>query len=195
VGLRRPKRLGTFSYTGRFVYFVTCATPERRKVFTDADGVRVCAEQIVRTCGEREFEVLAYVFMEDHLHLLIRGLTDGSSFKPSMTLIRQRTALVWRRARSERLWQDGYFERVLRPTDDLFSLIRYIRDNPRVAGLPAERADYPFVWSAATINAGADDAGAAVNRRATGVAVRPIDRADDRRPRRAASARERHPRS
>ena len=103
--------------------------------------------------------------MEDHLHLLIRGLTDGSSFKPSMTLIRQRTALVWKRARSERLWQDGYFERVLRPTDDVFSLIRYIRDNPTIAGLPAERADYPFVWSAATINADADARSARLQRR------------------------------
>lgn len=84
--------------------------------------------------------------MPDHLHLLIRGTADTSAFKPAMTLIRQRTALVCRHVSKNALWQDGYFERVLRPSDDLCLAIEYIRNNP--IALSPEGADYPFVWCA-----------------------------------------------
>jgi REP element-mobilizing transposase RayT len=84
--------------------------------------------------------------MEDHVHLLIRGATEESNLKSTMTLLRQRTAIAYRSTRGARLWQDGYYERVLRRTDDLFGVIRYIRENPAKAGLPEERAKYPYVW-------------------------------------------------
>lgn len=131
---------------------MTCSTAGRHKVFTDSEVVAIATEQILRTCDERQFEVLAYVFMEDHLHLLIRGTSEDSNFISTMTLLRQRTALAYRRARGERLWQDGYFERVLRPTDDVFDVIRYICENPARAGLSVERTEYPYVWWTGTNN-------------------------------------------
>jgi REP element-mobilizing transposase RayT len=138
--------LKTFNYKGKHCYFITCSTIGRRQLFTHSKVVALLTEQIVRTCGERQFNTLAYVVMEDHLHLLIRGATEESNLKLTMTLLRQRTAFVYRRTHRARLWQDGYYERVLRPTDDLFVVIRYIRENPANAGLPEERARYPYVW-------------------------------------------------
>jgi hypothetical protein len=63
-----------------------------------------------------------------------------------MKLIRQRTAIAYSCERGERLWQQGYFERVLRPTDDVAQIISYIRANPAAAGLPGERSEFPYVW-------------------------------------------------
>jgi hypothetical protein len=57
--------------------------------------------------------------MEDHVHLLLEGMTDESDFKATMKVVRQRTAMAYRRVRGQRLWQDGYFDRVLRPGDDV----------------------------------------------------------------------------
>jgi REP element-mobilizing transposase RayT len=139
--------LKTFNYIGKHRYFVTCSTEGRSKRFTDAAIASELAEQIVRTCTQRQFEVLAYVFMDDHLHLLIEGLSDDSDFKSTMTLLRQRTALAYSRARKERLWQDGYFERVLRRNDPVAKFIAYIEDNPVTAGFPEERTQYPYVWT------------------------------------------------
>ena len=146
---RRPTRLKTFDYRGRHRYFVTCSTEGRRKLFVDPVVVGVETNEILQTCAERQFNILAYVFMEDHLHLLLEGACDDSDFKSTMTLLRQRTAIAYKRQCGDRLWQDGYFERVLRPTDDVFEIIRYIRANPSTAGLSAERAAYPYVsWAA-----------------------------------------------
>jgi REP element-mobilizing transposase RayT len=87
--------------------------------------------------------------MEDHLHLLMSGVTARSNFTSMMTVLRQRTAMACRRANGGRLWQDGYHERVLRPTDDVVEFVRYIEENPRKAGLSPERSNYPYVWIAA----------------------------------------------
>ena len=83
----------------------------------------------------------------------MRGTTRDSDFKSTMTLLRQRTAVAYRRVRGEQLWQDGYYERVLRPTDDVFEVIRYIRENPANGGLAEDRAAYPYVWWTTDANA------------------------------------------
>jgi REP element-mobilizing transposase RayT len=158
----------TFDYKGRHRYFVTCSTAWRYNAFTDSDIVTAATDQILRTCGECEFEVLAYVFMENHVHLLIEGSSENSNFTRTMTLLRQRTALVYSRTRGKQRWQDGYYERVLRPSDDVFEIIRYIRENPAKAGLAGERTGFPYVWWIA-----------GVNPRATGVCDADAD--DDRR--------------
>jgi REP element-mobilizing transposase RayT len=102
VSLRRPQRLRSFDYRGPHQYFVTCRTVRHRKLFADASIVGILGSQVLRTCDDRGFEAVAYVFLEDHVHLLLRGLRDDSLFKPTMTLLRQRTAIAYRRSRGSR---------------------------------------------------------------------------------------------
>jgi len=144
---RRPSRLKTFNYKGKHRYFVSCATEARRKLLIDSDVVTALSDQILRTCAERAFTVIAYVFMDDHIHLLVEGHSEDSHFVSMMTLLRQRTAIAYRRLTRERLWQEGYNERVLRPKDDVFGIIEYIRSNPSNAGLRPERSEYPYVFT------------------------------------------------
>ena len=124
---------------------------QRLAVFSDPAIVAMTTAQILRTCEERGFGVLAYAFMDDHVHLLMEGREAHSHFKSTMTVLRQRAAIGFRRARREHLWEDGYHDRVLRPSDDVFAVIEYIRNHPAAAGLPSERAKHPFVWVAAVI--------------------------------------------
>ena len=84
--------------------------------------------------------------MEDHLHLLVEGDSEDAHFVSMMTVLRQRTAITYSRLAHRPLWQDGYFERVLRPRDDAFGIIEYIRNNPSNAGLPTERSQHPYVF-------------------------------------------------
>jgi hypothetical protein len=50
-----------------------------------------------------------------------------------------------------RLWQAGYFDRVLREDDSTFAVARYIVQNPVRAGLVRSPVEYPFcgssIWS------------------------------------------------
>lgn len=73
--------------------------------------------------------------MPDHLHFLVEGLSDSAN-----------SAALWA-LRPKGLWQDGYYERILRRDEDSVAVCHYILDNPVRAGLVAAPSDYPFSWS------------------------------------------------
>jgi hypothetical protein len=49
--------------------------------------------------------------------------------------------------RGKRLWQDGYFDRVLRDEDATLTVVSYIVLNPVKAGLCRATSDYPLLGS------------------------------------------------
>jgi len=84
--------------------------------------------------------------MPDHLHLLVRGVDDGSEFKAFMKTMRQRTAHSFKRQFGERLWQDGYFDHIVRDADAEREKIQYIGNNPVKAGLCRQPDEHPYSW-------------------------------------------------
>jgi len=104
-------------------------------------------EQFARTATQFEFAILAYCFMPDHLHLLSEGVGETSDLPAFVALAKQRAAFVTRVTLATRLWQTGYFERVLRDDDDTFNVARYVVQNPLRAGLVQSPGDYPFMGS------------------------------------------------
>jgi putative transposase len=103
--------------------------------------------QILRTCEEKAFAVIAMVFMPDHLHMLVEGTRADCEFRSFMRLLRQRTAIAGKQALGKKIWDDGYYERVLRDADDALGVVRYIRQNPVVAGLASTPDGYPYLWA------------------------------------------------
>ena len=85
--------------------------------------------------------------MPDHAHVLVEGRERDAAFRPAMTLMRQRTGVAYARLTERRLWQDGYYERVLRHEEDTGAVVGYMLDNPLRTGIVTKRADYPFSWS------------------------------------------------
>ena len=49
----------------------------------------------------------------------------------------------------DRLWQEGYYDHVLREADDVAEVIAYIVNNPVRAKLVVSPAEYPF-WGSFT---------------------------------------------
>jgi REP element-mobilizing transposase RayT len=89
--------------------------------------------------------------MPDHLHVLLKGANASSAFLPFMKLMRQRTAIFYRRLTGESLWQEGCFDRVLRPDDAPAAVARYMMENPVRAGLVSKPEDYPFSYGQASV--------------------------------------------
>lgn len=84
--------------------------------------------------------------MLDHVHGLFEGTSDGSAFVPFMELLRQRTAIAFKKLEGRRLWQPGYYEHVLRDEEDTRAVAFYIVGNPVRKGLVEMSEDYPYVW-------------------------------------------------
>ena len=91
--------------------------------------------------------VLAYVFMPDHLHLLIEGRSDAADLRAFATRFRSRTAIALQSRPGVPFWQDGYHDRILRREEATPAVIAYILNNPVRAGLATDPLDYPFSWS------------------------------------------------
>ena len=144
---RRLTRLRDFTYIGRFGYSLRFGTRHRARYFSDAALTTEAVLQIQRTCDEERFALIAYCFMPDHVHLAIRGLATESNLRRFVKIAKQRVAYLARRQFAiPALWQDGYYERVVR-SHGMESLVRYILNNPMRAGLVKDGEQYPLSGS------------------------------------------------
>ncbi len=140
----RPQRIRAFDYIGRHRYFVTFCTLNRRPVFVNADLVASVQSHFLAQAARFACAIVAYCFMPDHVHLLIEGLTDDSDIRAFVAIAKQKSGFDFAARDGHRLWQKGYYERVLREEEVSTDIIRYILANPVRSGLVAEPVEYPF---------------------------------------------------
>ena len=149
--MSRPPRLAGFQYVGNYSYFLTLCTDQRSEAFRDDALARLAVDQIRRTARTFSFAILAYCVMPDHAHLLLNGRSAASDLRRFTKRFKQGTGQRYAHQRKRRLWQEGYYDRVLRPEEPEALVARYIIENPVRAGLVERAIDYPYlgsdVWS------------------------------------------------
>ena len=145
--MARPRRLDGISYTGECAYFITTCTLDRRKVFVHADFCEICRDELFALSDRYGFVTDAYVFMPDHVHWTCEAQHENCSLTEFVSMWKQRTGWAWRQREGVRLWQKGYWERILRENDNALSIARYIVENPVRAGLVRDARDYRYSGS------------------------------------------------
>jgi putative transposase len=145
--MSRPPRIEGFDYLGPYRYFVTFCTFDRRDVFSEIETAQFVLSQFRRTSRRRKFAILAYCLMPDHVPLLVEGVAANSDFRGFIKNLKQSSGQRHAAGVKEPLWQEGYYDRVLRPDDDARNVARYIVENPVRAGLVRSATEYPLVGS------------------------------------------------
>jgi putative transposase len=145
--MARLRRLEGFDYLGLRQYFLTICTFRRWTAFADPDRVQCVLTQILHVAHRQHFAVLAYCFMPDHLHMLIEAQQPACDLRRFVSSMKQQSAYVHARSDARRLWQEGYYDRVIRRTEDARWTARYIFNNPVRGGLVETPLDYPFLGS------------------------------------------------
>jgi putative transposase len=143
---RRP-RLDPALYVGMRRYFLTFCTSKRQPWFIASEVVADVLAQFQRTAADCGFEIAAYCFMPDHVHLLIEARTDAADALAFVHQAKQRSGYAFAQVKRGRLWQPSFHDRILRDADATLSVVRYILENPVRAGLAVEPAEYPFSGS------------------------------------------------
>jgi putative transposase len=141
---RRLRRLRGFSYCGRHSYALVLSTFQRRPLFVNPDIIAAVRGEILRAAEREGVEISVYCFMPDHLHLVVRGRCATASLVAFVKRAKQASAHWYHRATGKRLWQVGYFERVLRDEDEHRAAVRYALDNPVAARLATSPEAYPY---------------------------------------------------
>ena len=143
----RLRRLATFDYTGPHRYSLTLCAFERQELFVEAELVRVLLSQILHAAAACGFEILAYCFMPDHLHLVVQGVSSSATLPAFVQRAKQLSGYHGKRIAGRPIWQSGYFERVLRENEDTRQVVAYVLANPVRAGLVMNPSEWPFSGS------------------------------------------------
>ena len=142
---KRPLRLDPlFQRYAQPVYFVTFCTYQRYAFLASTavqNGFIAFA-----TCAAREHNIAVgrYVLMPDHVHLFVRG---GPEFDLGrwIGLLKRVLAKDAGRVKSTgRIWQEGFFDHVLRNDASYDQKWEYVRQNLVRAGLVAKAEHWPY---------------------------------------------------
>ena len=140
-------RLKDFSYKGFWRYFVTISTNYSIRYLENKESVQYCIDILKNISDVQTLNVLVYCFMPDHLHLLVEGKDENSDFKKFISLFKQKTNYHFKKINGRALWQENYYEHVLRKEEDTIEVVKYILNNPVRKGIVTEFKDYSFLGS------------------------------------------------
>ncbi len=94
-----------------------------------------------------ECEAEIYLFMPDHVHLLLRGQAESADVLRSMKSFKQKTGFWLSQKYPPVRWQKDFYDHVLRTEDEIPKHIQYILNNPVRACLVDNWKNYPFKGS------------------------------------------------
>jgi putative transposase len=140
---RRPPRLSRV-FNGCPLYFVTFCTHQRKR-FLACDEIHEAFILFAKR-AENAFNVAVgrYVIMPDHVHLFVRG---DYNFKlgPWIGALKQALARAAMLSRAKgQIWEEGFFDHLLRSNESYSQKWNYVRENPLRAGLVKSAADWPY---------------------------------------------------
>jgi len=112
----------------------------------------VFVEFATRTLREFNVTVGCYVLMPDHVHLFVRG-DQEFLLGPWIGALKQALAraIGWSKSKGQ-IWQEGFFDHVLRNDESMSQKWEYIRQNPVRAGLVDRPEDWPYQGEIFTID-------------------------------------------
>ncbi len=140
-------RLKDFSYKGFYRYFITIVSNRKIPVFRNRKITRKIIFILKKISEKYKFLIWAYCFMPEHLHLLIEGQREDSDMKKFISMFKQKSSYVHKEKTDKRLWQQNYYEHILRKNEDAKNVAKYILENPVRRGLTEKFVDYPFLGS------------------------------------------------
>ena len=84
-----------------------------------------------------------YLFMPDHVHLLIEGKSENSDLWQFMVDFKQKSG-YWLSRNCGYKWQKDFYDHILRKEEDLLKQVRYILGNPVRKGFVKNWKEYSF---------------------------------------------------
>ena len=102
---------------------------------------------LIKHARAKHFEIQAYCFMPDHLHLLTNGKEGDANLLRFSAGFKQESAFTFKRRTGMRLWQKKYHDHILRANDFWQSVAWYVWNNPVRKKLCQRAEDWPFSGS------------------------------------------------
>jgi len=130
----------------------------RQKVFFARATREKYLDLLKEYSKEWDVTVLAYCLMDNHVHLMLKPQKPESLAKLMQGITLSYTKYRNRRYhKTGRLWESRYYSCIIDAEDYLWTVARYIEQNPVHAGIVKKAEDYPYSSARAHITAAQDE--------------------------------------
>src|ERR1051325_3038926 len=102
------KRLEPGYYIGEKIVSFTACIMERKKVFVENSIFKVFEEYLLNEIQTFNLDSPVYLFMPDHLHVILQGNEQSSNLLWSMDLFKQKTGFWFSKNKYNAKWQKSY---------------------------------------------------------------------------------------
>ena len=134
-------------YVPNSLVFITNVVHLREPVFAEPANMELLRTVLRNVKELHPFQMLAYVFLLEHFHILIRP-TGASNFSKIMQSLKTNFTKQYAKQlgipSGMKFWQKRFYDHVIRDEDDLQRHMDYIHYNPVKHGLVARPEDWPY---------------------------------------------------
>lgn len=130
-------------YSRGQVYFITAVTYNRENILTDNFSL-VCSA-CVHARKMHPFQLYAWVVLPNHVHAIIEPTRSNPSI--IVHTFKQKFSALYRmksRIFLGRLWQNRFWDHIIRNRTDMMRHLDYIHYNPVKHGLAADPYEYEY---------------------------------------------------
>lgn len=128
------------------IYFITTCTFKRRPILASSEVARILIHEWHNARYRHGWAVGRYVIMPNHVHFFCSAEMDAKALP--------RFIQAWKQWTSKRIggelkfarpiWQEEFFEHVLRSSESYSQKWEYVWENPVRAGLVATADEWPW---------------------------------------------------
>jgi putative transposase len=134
-------------YKGRVRATFTLCIKDKKRIFTASTIIDRFLTDLKDVEVKYECINWVYVFMPDHLHLIMEGKSDKSDLWKMIVLFKQMTGFCFSKNTPGIKWQKDFYDHIHRKDEDLKKQIRYILENPQRKKLVNDWKMYPYKGS------------------------------------------------
>lgn len=133
-------------YHDNVAYLLTSVTKEREPIFSRGKAAALLEAIFIYYHQVMRFYLYAYVIMPDHFHLICRP-SSRYNISEIMDAIKgdfARQFNILRRRIGHKIWQKKFHDKAIRSERQLIQNIKYVHDNPVVAGMVMKAEDWIY---------------------------------------------------
>jgi len=131
---------------GQAVSFTICER-NKKKVFNDREIFSPLADKLIETSREYECDLHIFLFMPDHLHLVLQSKDELVNVLTVVDKFKQKSGFWFHQNNNDVRWQKSYHDHIIRDDADIETHIYYILNNPVRAGIVKNWKEYYFKGS------------------------------------------------
>lgn len=140
-------RLNLSNYKGLVRASFTLCIKEKKKVFIQNNIVNCFVKILNETRKKYACTNWAYVFMPDHIHIVLEGECTSANLWKTITLFKQKTGYWFLKNMPWVKWQKDFYDQIHKTESELIYHILYVANNPVRKNLVAKWQDYPYLGS------------------------------------------------